>query len=229
MKLSQYNKPKYQFKRKSVNDDLDQEDYSEENQLGYFVSSHQMCNYTVPIDGSFREPAYYRGVIQMLMNASEHDTVAFLINSPGGALSGLLSLLEAINMTEANTVALLVGNASSAASMFALHCNEVYVGDNSTLLCHNISYGTGGKGSDVLAHVQHTSNAANKLLRKTYKYFLNEKEIEDMLNGKEIYMEAEEIIERLQKREELKQAEIEAEEKQQQLLVEEPKPKRKGK
>ena len=228
MKLNQYLENNKTFKHKPSNEDLEQEDYSEENQLGYFVSSHQICNYTVPIDGSFREPAYYRGVIQMLMGASQHDTVAFLINSPGGALSGLLSLLEAINMTEANTVALLVGNASSAASIFALHCNEVYVGDNSTLLCHNISYGTGGKGSDVLAHVQHISNSASKLLRKTYKYFLNDKEIDDMLNGKEIYMEAEEIIDRLQKREELRDKEQLLLQEQEQK-AQEPKPKRKGK
>jgi len=148
----------------------------------------------------------------MLMNASEQDTVAFMINSDGGQLSSLLSLLEGINMTKANTVALVVGSASSAASMFALHCNEVYVGDNATFLCHNISYGTGGKGSDVLAHVQHTTSSASKLLRKTYKNFLSEIEITDMINGKEIYMESDEIVERLQQREELFQAEQEAEE-----------------
>lgn len=226
MKLSQYKTPKNQqlAKRKSVDEDLDREDYSTDEQLGYFVSSHQICNYTVPIDGSFREPAFYRSVINMLMNASEQDTVAFMINSPGGSLSSLLSLLEALNMTQANTVALIVGSASSAASMFALHCNEVYVGDNATFLCHNISYGTGGKGSDVLAHVQHTSSAANKLLRKTYKNFLSEIEINDMINGKEIYMESDEIVERLQQREDLLQAEYSEEE----IVVDKPvKPKRK--
>ena len=205
MKLSQYKQPL--FKRKSTNEDLDQEEYSESDQLGFFANYQQIANYSVPIDGSFREPAFYRGVINMLMNASEHDTVAFMINSPGGSLSGLLSLLEGIKMTNANTVALVVGAASSAASMFALHCDEVYVGDNATFLCHNISYGTGGKGSDVLAHVQHTSSSASKLLRKTYKNFLSEIEITDMINGKEIYMEAEEIVERLQQREELIEAE----------------------
>jgi len=211
MKLSQYTKP--MFKRKSTNEDLDQEEYSENDQLGFFANYQQIANYTVPIDGSFREPAFYRGVINMLMNASEQDTAAFIINSPGGSLAGLLSLLEGINMTKANTVALVVGSASSAASMFALHCNEVYVGDNATFLCHNISYGTGGKGSDVLAHVQHTTSSASKLLRKTYKHFLSEIEITDMINGKEIYMESDEIVERLQQREELTQAELEKENK----------------
>lgn len=220
MKLSQYKNSL--AKNKPSGEDLDQEECSEDSQLGFFVNYQQIANYKVPIDGSFREPAFYRGVINMLMNASEQDTVAFMINSPGGSLSGLLSLLEALNMTNANTVALVVGTASSAASMFALHCNEVYVGDNATFLCHNISYGTGGKGSDVLAHVQHTTSSASKLLRKTYKHFLSEIEITDMINGKEIYMESDEIVERLQQREELTQAELEKE--QQSNVV---KPKRK--
>jgi ATP-dependent protease ClpP protease subunit len=210
MKLSQYeNQNGKIFKHKSVMDDSENDEYSSE-QLGFFANYHQIANYTVPIDGPFREPSFYRGVINMLMNASEQDTVAFMINSDGGQLSSLLSLLEGINMTKANTVALVVGSASSAASMFALHCNEVYVGDNATFLCHNISYGTGGKGSDVLAHVQHTTSSASKLLRKTYKNFLSEIEITDMINGKEIYMESDEIVERLQQREELFQAEQEA-------------------
>jgi ATP-dependent protease ClpP protease subunit len=221
MKLSQY---KNFSKTRRTADDDDSEGEDTEGTLGYFVSSQTQHHYTVPIDCSFKEPAYYRGVIQMLMNSGEQDVVAFLVNSPGGQLSGLLSLREGLNMTEAHTVALLVGSVSSAASMFALHCDEVYVGENSTMLCHNVSYGTGGKGSDVLAHVKHISSTANKLLRRTYKNFLSEQEINDMIDGKEIYLESDEIVERLKLREELRLKE------QEQLdQAEEPKPKRKPK
>lgn len=223
MKLSQYKQNIKNSKNKSSSEDSNDVEYSSQEQLGFFANYQQIANYTVPIDGPFREPSFYRGVINMIMNASEQDTVVFMINSDGGQLSSLLSLLESLNMTEANTVALVVGSASSAASMFALHCDEVYVGENATFLCHNISYGTGGKGSDVLAHVQHTTSSAGKLLRKTYKNFLTEQEINDMINGKEIYMESDEIVERLKQREVLRAKEQEAE-----LLYEEPtKPARK--
>lgn len=207
MKLSQYKHFNKTRRRTADEDDGDGEDT--EGTLGYFVNSQTAHHYTVPIDGSFKEPVYYRGVVQMLMNASENDVAAFLVNSPGGALSGLLTLLEGLNMTEAHTVALLVGSVSSAASIFALHCDEVYVGENSTMLCHNVSYGTGGKGSDVLAHVKHISSTANKLLRRTYKNFLTEEEINDMIDGKEIYLESDEIVERLKQREVLRAKEAE--------------------
>jgi ATP-dependent protease ClpP protease subunit len=221
MKLSEY-KHFSKTRRRTADEDVEIGEDTE-GTLGYFVSSQTASHYTVPIDGSFREPVYYRGVIQMLMNAVEQDVAAFLVNSPGGQLSGLLSLLEGLNMTEAHTVALLVGSVSSAASMFALHCDEVYVGENATMLCHNVSYGTGGKGSDVLAHVKHISSTANKLLRRTYKNFLTEQEINDMIDGKEIYLESDEIVERLKQREILRAKEHEAE-----LAVEEPKPVRKS-
>jgi ATP-dependent protease ClpP protease subunit len=136
----------------------------------------------------------------MLMSANEEDSVIFLINSPGGQLNGLLALVEGVKMTDATTMAVLIGECASAASMFALHCDTVFVSDNATMLCHNISYGTGGKGSDILSHVQHVSKTSEKLLRKTYEHFLTEKEIDEMINGREIYLDADEIKERLDKK-----------------------------
>jgi ATP-dependent protease ClpP protease subunit len=196
------------------NDDDESDDgelIQEEQQLGYFVKSRSFYQYTVFIDSAFAAPSYYRGVIQMLMNAGEHDSIIFMINSPGGLLSGLLTLLEGLNMTEAETTAVLVGQASSAASMFALHCDNVMVTENATMLCHNISYGVNGKGADVLAHVEHTAKTAEKLIRKTYDMFLSEQEIKEMMSGKEIYLDSDEIVGRLAAREKAQAAALEPE------------------
>ena len=182
-------------------DDEDDGDFvGSKTTLGYFMKQKVATQYTVTIDEAFTEPSYYRGVVSMLMGASEEDTVIFLINSPGGRLSGLLTLLEGINMTDATTLAVLVGECSSAASMFALHCDQVFVSENATMLCHNVSYGTNGKGSDVLAHVNHVAKTSEKLLRSTYLNFLSEKEILELLNGQEIYLDSDEIKERLEQK-----------------------------
>ena len=172
-----------------------------EKQLGYFAKPRTQFQYTVNIDEPFVQPSYYRGVIQMLMDANEDDVVIFMCNSPGGYLSGLQSLLEAIKMTEATTIAVLVGQVASAASIFALHCDQIFVTDSANLLAHNVSYGTGGKGSDILSHVQHVSKTSEKLLRKTYEHFLTPKEIDEMINGREIYLDSDEIKQRLKQKE----------------------------
>lgn len=226
--MQKYKLDSYKLKRKSRTKNTESEHGEEincEDQLGYFVQSNTQFHYTVPIDSDFVEPSYYRGVIQMMMNASENDVIAFLVNSDGGSLAGLLSLLEALNMTSASSVAIITGNAASAASMFALHCDEVYVSDNATMLCHNGSFGTGGKITDVLSHAQHINKTTEKLMYKTYKFFLTEQEIRDMLSGKEIYLDSEEIIQRLEKRQELRnkeQEEIQA--MHDQMMEEENKP-----
>ena len=183
------------------NDDDDDGDFvGSKTTLGYFMKQKVATQYTVTIDEAFTEPSYYRGVVSMLMGASEEDTVIFLINSPGGRLSGLLTLLEGVNMTDATTLAIIVGECSSAASMFALHCDQVFVSENATMLCHNVSYGTNGKGSDVLAHVNHVAKTSEKLLRSTYLNFLSEKEVLELLNGQEIYLDSDEIKARLEQK-----------------------------
>ena len=187
-------------KYQAEQDDDDGDFVGSKTTLGYFIKQKVATQYTVTIDEAFTEPSYYRGVVSMLMGASEEDTVIFLINSPGGRLSGLLTLLEGVNMTDATTLAVLVGECSSAASMFALHCDQVFVSENATMLCHNVSYGTNGKGSDVLAHVNHVAKTSEKLLRSTYLNFLSEKEVLELLNGQEIYLDSDEIKARLEQK-----------------------------
>jgi len=193
-------------------DDVDE--VMNQQQLGFFVNSKTFNQYTVTIDEDFIHPSYYRSVCNMLDHAQEGDEVIFKVSSRGGQLSGLQVLLEAIKSTEAHTVALIVGQCASAASIFVLHCDDLVVTDSADMMVHHVSYSTGGKNSDVLAHVAHVAKTSEKLIRNTYEHFLTEEEVTDVLNGKELYFDADEIRERLILREELRDIE-------EQLLLEE--------
>ena len=175
-------------------------------QLGYFFESQQMTQYTVPIDEGIMEPSYYRGIVNMLSNANEQDIVIFKINSPGGRMDGLLSLLDAIDTTEAMTIADITGECASAASILALNCDQCVAGNRAEMLCHEIRYGVGGKNSDNLSHVQHIKKISDKLIWETYEGFLTDDEIESVLNGKELFLDSDEIVERLNKRQALRDA-----------------------
>ncbi len=202
--MKKYNYESYKKSLKNLKaSDEDDEFEGNKDSLGFFVQTQVARQYTVTIDEPFVQPSYYRGVISMLMNATEADSVIFLLNSPGGMYSGLVALIEAVKMTDATTMAILVGECASAASIFALHCDTMFVSDNATMLCHNISYGTGGKGSDILSHVQHISKTSEKLLRGTYEHFLSSVEIDELLNGREIYLDSDEIKERLDKKQQI--------------------------
>lgn len=176
------------------------------DQLGYFFESITSTQYTVPIDESFLEPSYYRGVVNMMAQASEQDVVIFKINSLGGRMDGLLSLLDAVDTTQAMTIADITGDCYSAASILALSCDQCVVGKHANLLAHEVSYGVGGKGSDNLSHVQHIKKISDKLIWDTYKGFLTDDEIESVLNGKELFLDSDEIVERLNNRQAFREA-----------------------
>lgn len=166
--------------------------------LDHAERSIQLTQMTVYIDEGFREPKYYRRVADRIAGLGSNDEVKFIINSPGGRLDGLVTLLDALQQTDANSVAIISGEAHSAASILALNCNQVYVSDYSTMLVHSVHFGAVGKGADVRDQVKHTLDFSERIFRQTYTGFLSEDEINQVLNGKEIWLVGEEIAERLE-------------------------------
>lgn len=186
-----------------------QNNYSEDEELqsretlAVCVTSTVINEYVVPIDEVVKDPYYYRDAAHMISNAAEDDIVRYKINSTGGRLDGLLSLLDANACTKAVTVAHIVGECHSAASILALNCQEIIVGPYAEMLVHSPRYGSVGKAADIEALVQHNKRVTEKLFRESYTGFLTEAEIIEIIGGKELYLDSEDIVERLKLREEL--------------------------
>ena len=176
---------------------------------GTFPSIHaipkQGFHYIVSITDDFDEPKYYDEVVALLSTASEEDTITFNINSNGGYVSSLAMLLTWKSMCKAYQIHVLSGNASSAASAFFLfNADEYVVSDMASMMIHEYQTSNGGSNSNVIKQATHTAKENEKFIRSCYEYFLDEAEIEDTLKGVEHYLSADEIRERLQKREEIK-------------------------
>lgn len=154
----------------------------------------------VNITTDFETPDFYDELFHLLTNLDKGDVVVYTINSNGGYLSGLTMLLEANAVTEAHTVAHIVGSCHSCASMLAMSCDEVIVGNYSEMLVHSVRFGYGGKVADNKAHVAHTDKYTEQIFRELYVGFLSEEEILEVLSGKEQYMLPEEIRDRLEAR-----------------------------
>jgi ATP-dependent protease ClpP protease subunit len=192
-----------QYQRNHIRPTLEQED-DEVNPkdmfLGYFTEHQQQQCVTIPIDSFIKEPMYYRQVVNAITQCNENDVIEFEINSPGGSLAGLCSLLSAMQRTPAEKTALINGDCHSAASMLALSCDAVVVSPYASMLVHNASAGTIGKIADMRSHMDHLNNFTDRLFSDTYRGFLSEKEIKECLGGKELWLNAEDIVERLQAR-----------------------------
>jgi ATP-dependent protease ClpP protease subunit len=206
--------PKY-----SSEEDEDQIFKNIPSQLGYFRKTQTAQCIQVSIDEEIKEASYYRQVAQDIRDTSEGDIIEFDICSPGGRLDGLQVLLSAIYSTPAETIAKINGDCSSAASMLALHCDGVVVSPFATMLVHNVSYATGySKNADIKNMVEHISEYSEKLFRDTYEYFLTEEEIVKCLDGLQLYLNADQISERLRiKFQKMKQEQEEQEELEDEL------------
>ena len=205
MKYPKLNKT---FKNESDEDDII---VSGQQYLEYVERSMSLNQVSVYIDEPVKHPAYYRRVADRISSLGEHDEVRLVINSPGGRLDGLVTLLDAMLQSGAKSTAVISGECHSAASILALNCDEIQVSPYAGMLVHFVSFHSGGKGSDVRDQVNHTLDYSEVLFRDTYSGFLSEEEMLQVIAGKEMWLNAQEIADRLQARSAfLMQAESEA-------------------
>jgi ATP-dependent protease ClpP protease subunit len=150
--------------------------------------------YEYAIDTPIGDLCVYDELINVLRSASENDFVLLLINSPGGDLHTAQVLIAEIEGSAAYTIAYVAGEASSAASMIALACNELYATDDSTWLLHDLSTGVGGKSSDIVAYVDHMKKLSERIIKKHYTDFLSEADMQQILSGRQLYLFGDQIM-----------------------------------
>lgn len=205
-------KQKYTHQVKNRNIRTNQEDDFEaisDSYLGYSEKQSVQTCITIPIDTNIKDASHYRYCTNRIVNTQEGDTVEFEIHSSGGQYNGLTALLGAVLRTEARTVAYINGECHSAASMLALSCDEVHVSPFADMLVHFQSFGSAGKSSDIKAYVEHTHNNGAGVFRNIYEFFLTEDEINSCIDGKELWMDSDEIVRRLVVREEMREIKME--------------------
>lgn len=165
--------------------------------------------YVVNLTSDFDEPSSFDEVVALLVSATEVDTIVFNINNKGGYVDSLVMLNNFVRQTKARIIKMLSGDASSAASAFFLgEADEYGIGDNASMMVHEFQYGGVGTASNVRRRTEFTSAQNEAYVRDTYKDFLTEEEITQVLSGVEIYLQTDEIKERLSKRQELRMVEF---------------------
>lgn len=185
--------------------------FAQTDQLDYTQSEFVSVKYEFHLDQEIFEPSYYRSLINVLNSATENDLIILNINSGGGMLDSAISIMEALKATRANTVAFIVGSCYSGATLIALTCDDVVVGEFATFMCHNSSYGLGGYTTDIKDRANFEHKMTAKIYRSVYKGFLTDEEIDDVLDNKTIWMDSEEVVERLAVLNELRLKDLEDE------------------
>ena len=198
--------------------DDDEDDESSNSGLTYFQSINKQRVVRAYLDEGIKEAKYYRNWIQVVESLSQHDVVYLSINNYGGYLDGAIALINAMETTEAHVHVCIDGVAASAASLVALAAPSVSVSPYASMMIHAATFGAFGKQSDVIGHATFVDKQVKDLMHQVYADFLSDEEFEEVMLGREIWLNSDEIIERLMKRAEIRK---EREMQEQKLPLEE--------
>lgn len=151
-----------------------------------------------------------------IRNAGANDIVKIFINSYGGDLFTAIQMMRVLVETQATVLVSVEGACMSAATIPFMMADQVEVSDHSMFMFHNYSGGTIGKGGEMLDQLVHEREWSKNLMTEVYKDFLTKKEINSMLDNKDIWMDGHEVVKRLEKKidKAAKQAEQEGDEAQ---------------
>ncbi len=154
------------------------------------------------------EPSNYVDMIHKFHVAGPDETIVIHLNTPGGDLMTGIQLINSMQSTQARVVCSLEGEACSLGSLIFLAADEFLVHDNSLMMIHNFSGGIYGKGNEQVSQLEATIKWFNNIAKKYYLPFITEDELNDVLKGEDLWLQAEDIRKRLNKMIKEKQKEL---------------------
>ena len=157
-------------------------------------------HHTAYLTEQFAEPSLYNKLCYKLVSANEYDKFTIVLNSTGGILDSAFMVADFIKNSQATINCKVVGTVASAATIVALSCDDLVVSNNLAFMIHNYSTGMQGKGHELKAFQKFTDQELNKTFKEFYLGFLSEEEINDVIEGKDIWLNSEEVKERWDKR-----------------------------
>lgn len=162
-----------------------------------FVRQTVQNEYTMRIAREISEPDDFDDELNVLAMAGREDTVKLMIVSPGGYLTTCNLLTKALRETKAHTVGYIGSSCASAATAIALACDEWEIDEQSSFMIHTASLGVIGKAPEIETELQHRLRLVRRWVETTYKGFLSDEEIENVIAGRDYWFEGEELAQRL--------------------------------
>ncbi len=178
-------------------------DYDDDRAPGMFEVTYQPKNcgvYNIYLFGVIADPNQFIGAIEVLNRATEDDLVVVHLQTDGGSIDATDTFISAMRECEADVLVQASGGVHSAGTIILMNAQMFQLSQNFNALIHNGSTGAGGKFSDFKAQAKASAELMERVLRQTYEGFLNEKELDDMLAGKDFWLDAKAFSDRFNAR-----------------------------
>jgi ATP-dependent Clp protease protease subunit len=156
--------------------------------------------YEFYISGQIASPDTYIQWFDTIRHAKPDDTIKIYINSYGGDMFTGIQFMRVLSETEALVICSVEGACMSAATMIFLCADQFEVTPHSMFMFHNYSGGTFGKGGEMYGQIQHERKWSESLLKEIYDGFLTTEEIKSLLDNKDMWMDVDEVILRMEER-----------------------------
>ena len=188
--------------KKTKNSNIDLEEIIKVKQNGnkLFASKPMATFHEFYLTGRIEEADEYISVFDMIRHASEEDVIKIYVNSPGGDLFTALQFGRAMGDSDATIIVSVEGQCCSAATIIALAADMVELSNHCVWMCHNYSSGMIGKGHELHSQAEFERDWSIKLMKDIYDGFLTDKEINAMLDGRDIWLAADDVMKRLEQR-----------------------------
>lgn len=149
------------------------------------------------LTGEIESAENYIEWFDTIRHAGDHDVVKIYINSYGGDLFTAIQFLRVLAETSATKIVSVEGACMSAATMIFMCADSFEVTPHSVFMFHNYSGGTIGKGGEMIDQLLHERKWSENLLKNIYEGFMTNEEIASMLDNKDIWMDGEEVVKRI--------------------------------
>lgn len=143
------------------------------------------------------DPSEYIQMIHKIRMAGPDEVIFIHLNTSGGVLATGVQIINAMEASQAHIIVSVEAESHSLGTLIFLAADEFVVHDNCMMMFHNFSGGVFGKGHEQKSQLEATIEWFETMARKKYIPFMSEEEFQSMVDGKDIWMQSEEIRERL--------------------------------
>ena len=144
-------------------------------------------------------PEDFIEAVTALNMASSEDDVVIHLNSSGGSIDAVDTLLFEMSKCAGNIHIKASGTVASAATLILLAGHSFELSPYTNILFHSASFGTYGKSADVVEYSTFVKAQTERLMRDYYKDILSDDELHDVFeNKKEFWMDSDDFCNRFE-------------------------------
>jgi ATP-dependent protease ClpP protease subunit len=169
------------------------------SEISFFIKERGR-DIDVYLSGEIGTPRENVNLIEVLRSAATNDRINIFINSNGGNIATTIQIISILKKTDAEVFCRVEGECFSSAAMILMYAKSYEIEEHSTFMIHDYSGVISGHGGQMYDNMNHERKWTGNLIKDVYKNFLTAKEIDSILNGKEMWFDSTEFSRRMERK-----------------------------